>query len=555
MAVTRHFRRPVELPFTRAERDRVRCLFGGLTDRHGDLILAAMAGLGYRGVRLPTPTKADFQTGREFGNPGMCNPAYFTAGALINYLRRLRDAEGLSVARICRDYVFATAGSCGPCRFGMYESEYRLALRNSGFDGFRVLIFQEKGGLNQSGADAGLAFNAEFAEALVTALLIGDLLNDLANQIRPYEVRPGQTDCTFAKAVARMGDALRLRERCGRRFRWPARVMAKLISAGDAEGVQFLLNRVFSTHLLHALAECAAMIDREIVVDYTRPKPVCKIVGEAWAQMTEGDGNFHMFCFLESEGAEIIMEPMLTWAGYLLDSGVRKLVQKRRAEVSSSRSDASGMGRRAASLSAHSKRILLLKLASWLVNREYERMRIALRGVPHPGVDQGEIRRLAEPFFNGQITGGEGHLEVGKTLYYSLHGLSHMVLSLKPFGCLPSTQSDGAQAAVLGRHPEIVFLPIETSGEGDLGACSRVQMALGEAKTRCKQEFEDCLRRTGHSMEAIRGYCREHQDLRRPLQAIPRIEGVAGRAASFVVHVAGRMASDTGWPCQPTPGR
>jgi len=41
--------------------------------------------------------------------------------------------------------VFFTAGACGPCRFGMYEAEYRLALRNAGFDGFRVLLFQQSG--------------------------------------------------------------------------------------------------------------------------------------------------------------------------------------------------------------------------------------------------------------------------------------------------------------------------------------------------------------------------------------------------------------------------
>ncbi len=38
----------------------------------------------------------------------------------------------------------------------MYEAEYRLALRNAGFDGFRVILFQQSGGLNQSDAEAGL---------------------------------------------------------------------------------------------------------------------------------------------------------------------------------------------------------------------------------------------------------------------------------------------------------------------------------------------------------------------------------------------------------------
>ncbi|MDQ1257773.1 MAG: hypothetical protein QG656_2379, partial [Candidatus Hydrogenedentes bacterium] len=143
----KHFKRPEERPVTRAERGRVTFLWGGLTRRHERLISAGMEALGYRPALIPTPTKADFQTGKEYCDNGMCNPSYFTIGALINYLKRLRDEQGLSTEEIVRDYAFFTAGSGGPCRFGMYEAQYRVALRNSGFDGFRVLLFQQKGGL------------------------------------------------------------------------------------------------------------------------------------------------------------------------------------------------------------------------------------------------------------------------------------------------------------------------------------------------------------------------------------------------------------------------
>ena len=137
--------------------------------------------------------------------------------------------------------------------------------------------------------------------------------------------------------------------------------------------------------------------------------------------------------------------------------------------------------------------------------------------------------------------GGEGHLEVAKTLYYSQKHLAHMVVSLKPFGCMPSTQSDGAQAAVTADHPNIIFIPIETSGEGGNDAYTRVQMALTEAKARCKEEFQMALETTGYSLDDIRAFCAGHRELRRPLQIIPRHKGVVGRAANFVLHVARLM--------------
>ena len=55
-----------------------------------------------------------------------------------------------------------------------------------------------------------------------------------------------------------------------------------------------------------------------IEVDRLRVKPVVKIIGEFWAQTTEGDGNFNMFEFLEREGAQVLVEPIATWVMYMM---------------------------------------------------------------------------------------------------------------------------------------------------------------------------------------------------------------------------------------------
>ncbi len=165
----------------------------------------------------------------------------------------------------------------------------------------------------------------------------------------------------------------------------------------------------------------------------------------------------------------------------------------------------------------------------------------ALGGVADRLVPQAELARLAHPFYHSMTRGGEGHLEVGKTVYYTTHRHCHMVLSLKPFGCLPSTQSDGAQSAVAARLKDLIFLSIETSGEGELNAHSRVQMALGEAKAAARREFDEALSRTGRTLDEIRPYVAGHPELRRPFYRVPRHDGVAGTAANFVLHVARLM--------------
>ena len=119
-----------------------------------------------------------------------------------------------------------------------------------------------------------------------------------------------------------------------------------------------------------------------------------------------------------------------------------------------------------------------------------------------------------------------------------------MVMSLKPFGCMPSTQSDGAQAAVIAHFPQMIYIPIETSGEGDINAHSRAQMALGEAKIKCKSEFKASLEKAGHTLDAIRRYVADRPELKTPLLKVPSHKGVVGKAANFVLEVGRLMDGD-----------
>ena len=132
-------------------------------------------------------------------------------------------------------------------------------------------------------------------------------------------------------------------------------------------------------------------------------------------------------------------------------------------------------------------------------------------------------------------------MEVGKNIYYTANRHCHMVLALKPFGCMPSSQSDGVQSAVISRFRDMIFLPIETSGEGEVNAHSRVQMALSDAKVKARAEFETVLKSTGKRLDDIRDYVAAHPELRRPLYRFSRRPGVAGTAAQFVLHVSDLM--------------
>ncbi|MGD1081489.1 MAG: hypothetical protein ABR881_24470 [Candidatus Sulfotelmatobacter sp.] len=541
----RHFRRPEERSFTGEERHRVTILFGGLTWKHEKFIQAAFHGSGYRCEILPNPNLAAYHLGREFGNPAQCNPTYFTVGNLIQYLRGL-EARGLSRQEILDNYVFFTSGSCGPCRFGMYESEYRMALENAGFGGFRVLLFSQNDGLKAKSDEPGLKFTVDFGMGMLNALNLGDVTYEMLYQLRPYEIVPGETDRAFAEIIDTLSTFLRERPRFEILERLPGGLRFRVARMKKLKDTLNTLGKVrdhlYGSAYRDALRQCRERIG-QVEVDRLRVKPVVKITGEFWAQLTEGDGNFNMFAFLEGEGAHVLVDSVGNWIMYLMHQAKANAGNRKGLDAPCPRPALWDLKKQLRNEWAFRKKWLLLGLGERIWARQYARVVEGLGHVADLLPPQQELSQLAHPFYHSLARGGEGHLEVGKNVYYTVHHLCHMVLALKPFGCMPSSQSDGVQSTVISRFPEMIFLPIETAGEGEINAHSRVQMALGEAKAKAKAEFERCLESTGRGLEDIRDYVAEHAELRSSLYRVPRRPDVAGVAANFVLHVNDLMSA------------
>jgi len=536
-----HFHRPIERPFTAAERNQVTILFGGLTWKHEWLIRSAFQSAGYKVELLPTPDVAGFQLGKEFGNNGQCNPTYFMTGHLIKYLQGL-ESKGQSRQQIVDNYVFFTAGSCGPCRFGMYEAEYRLAVENAGFHGFRILLFQQDDGINAASGEAGLKFGVDFGLSAFNALNFGDVLNDVCCQIRPYEVNAGETERASNEMMERLSAAIRERRMFHVNDRFPPwlakKVLANRIAEASTHTIGKIIDHLWGKQTDEALRAARERLER-IEVDRLRVKPLVKVTGEFFAQTTEGDGNFHMFQFLEREGAEIKVEPIANWIMYLLWQA--KAHHRDRKWLDMEKPPAWALHKRAGAELKFRQKQLFFGIGEAFYTHLYRRVIRGLGGIGHELLDMQELARLAQPYYHRFARGGEGHLEVAKNIYYTVHKKAHMVLSLKPFGCMPSTQSDGTQSAVMNHFKDMIFLPIETSGEGEINAHSRVQMALGEAKAKAKLEFQQVLESTGKRLEDIQAYVADHPELRRPFYKVPHVHGVTGTAANFVLHVSDLM--------------
>lgn len=480
-----------ETSFSKANIEDTTILLGNLSTAANRLLRATLQNLGYLAQNLPHANLDAFHLGREYSNKGQCNPVYFTVGNLLAFLEDLHYEQGLSREYIVAHYAFITAGSCGPCRFGMYESEYRLALEGAGYKGFRVILFQQS--LNQNSKDSGLNFSYYFFLSLIEAVMLADHLNEMRYRLEPYEKNKGEVAETFEKS-------LRLLENHLLTEKWQHPFEAE---GGLLYAFYHKVLRVKQKKLLRRIAHSFEKIELEL----NKVVPVVKITGEFWAQTTEGDGNFQMFNFLKSEGAEVLVEPISGWLLYLLWLEMQLRGEKRGGK-SKDRSLWGWLRLQGEWLSFQVKMRLAVFLFAW----RYKKLGKLLGNFTRPLVSMHKLASFSRPFIDVRYDGGEGHLEIAKNIYYSQKGLAHMVLSVKPFGCMPSTISDSVQNKVIEKFPGITFLSVETSSEGKINAYSRVQMQLTQARAKAKKETENAL---GHFREkkiffALRSHPQRH---------------------------------------------
>lgn len=484
--------------FTKREKSHITMLVSGLTVAQDYFVEGALKGIGYNVQAIDCPDQASLQFGKEFGNRGQCNPTYFTVGNLVKYLTTLRDKHGMTADEIVKKYVFLTAGACGPCRFGMYVTEYRKALRDAGFDGFRVVLFQQTGGVGQAtGEESGLEMGPAFYWALVKALLGGDVFNALGYRIRPYEVNAGDTDRALEQSKKIIYDAL-----------------------------------VSGSNILVALDKMRRLM-AQVKVDRMQPKPKTSIIGEFWAMTTEGDGNYQLQRFLESEGSEVDIQLVTAWVLYMLWEARRDTLERK---------DLRGADRAMYGLGALgpfgiAQKLLTVGAGEIVIRAVFQTFAHAggLYGYHLP--DMFEIAKISHEYYNNDLRGGEGHMEVGKLIMNVLHSKAHMTLSVKPFGCMPSAGvSDGVQSAITEKFPGTIFCPVETSGDGRVNFYSRVQMYLFKAKQAAIAELERACQEHAVTVEQVRAFVEANPRYASALHKAPH--AYAGSGADLVAEIA-----------------
>ena len=143
------------------------------------------------------------------------------------------------------------------------------------------------------------------------------------------------------------------------------------------------------------------------------------------------------------------------------------------------------------------------------------------------------IAEVSHEYYNNDLRGGEGHMEVGKLIMNVVNSKAHMTLSVKPFGCMPSVgrlrrravapspRSSPAPSSARSRRAatarELLLARADVPLQGEAGGARRVR-ARAHRERRHARAGEGVPRRRARSSaspfyKAAHVYCGNNADL------------------------------------------
>ena len=170
------------LLFTKEMKEEYTLLVPQMLPMHFAMLVRVMQKEGYKVEMLNTTGKSILDYGQKYVHNDACFPAILVIGQLIDAVKSGRyDPHKVAL-------VITQTG--GGCRASNYIHMLRKALVRADL-GFVPVISVNLSGLEKN---PGFKLGLGFIRRAVYAIFYGDLLMNVANQVRPYEVTAGDTE-------------------------------------------------------------------------------------------------------------------------------------------------------------------------------------------------------------------------------------------------------------------------------------------------------------------------------------------------------------------------
>ncbi|MFU8786167.1 MAG: 2-hydroxyglutaryl-CoA dehydratase [Candidatus Izemoplasmataceae bacterium] len=405
------------LLFTEEMRKEYTILVPQMAPYHFEHFVNAFTSEGYKAELLRTADYDLIHEGMKYAHNDICVPAMLVVGQFIDALKK----KGLDANKVA--LIITQTG--GGCRASNYIAILRKALIKAGFPYVPVIS------LNANGFEKnpGFKMTPRLLHKLHDAMLFGDLMMALVNQIRPYELKKGQTN-------------------------------QLMLEINETLKEYFHHSLVFSWKMHKKV--CKNMIKQfsQIPTDKTKKKPKVGIVGEIYVKYSPL-GNNHLEETLENEGCEVVTPPIYDFFIYSFDSRAHDIKR----------------------YGGPKKERLALKLIIWYIELRRQKLRKIMQKAEYfPGIPYKNLRNLVNGFIDVGTHTGEGWLLTAEMIDLIEHGAPNIVCT-QPFGCLPNHIAGKGMIKKLKKYypdSNIVAIDYDTSAS-KINQLNRINLMVSNA--------------------------------------------------------------------------
>lgn len=363
----------VHVPFTVEMKKDYTILVPNMLPIQLGLICQLMRNYGFNMELLDTEGPGIVDQGLKNVHNDTCYPALLVIGQLMDAIESGKyDTHKIAL-------ILPQTG--GGCRASNYIHLMRKALVNNGYSYIPVIS------LNFSGLEdnPGFKLTPQMLLQVAYGVLVGDLIMQIYNQSRPYEVVPGSSQ----KAV----------ELC-----------MKTITE------RFTGNRFIHYSEVRRLYRFVLEVFGRVKLDHSKPKKKVGVVGEIYVKFSPL-GNNHLEDFLVAENCEPVLPGLMDFCLYSIYNGVIDHELYGRSSKVAMRNQ---------------------MLYHFVLGKQKDMIRlIEQHGKFRAPAKFDEVRKLSQQIIGQGVKMGEGWLLPAEMVELITEGVNNIVCT-QPFGCLPN---------------------------------------------------------------------------------------------------------------------
>lgn len=411
------------LLFTKEMKSEYKLLIPNMLPVHFSLIQNILQNEGYNCELLTNSGPNVVQEGLQYVHNDTCYPCLLVVGQFIDALKSGKYDPS-------RTALFITQTG-GGCRASNYIHLLRKALKKAGFP--QVPVVSVSFGMEKN---PGFSLTISLIQKLVSALMYGDMLMLLSNQLRPYEVIQGQTDEKVQQWVKRLTD-------------------------------QYRHSNGFGKKPMKANFDAMVKDFSNVVIEKTNKVKV-GIVGEIYVKYSPlANNNLEKFLF--DEGAEVVVPGLMDFIIFKVDNRIVDI-------------DLYG--------GSKLKYFVVTKFKKYLL--EVQKIfidSIAACDKFQAPADFETIKKIVKPYIGYGNKMGEGWLLTAEMVEL-IHSGTENVVCTQPFGCLPNhIAGKGMIRKIRNHNPNANIVAIDYDpGATKVNQENRLKLMLSTAKDALKEK-------------------------------------------------------------------